>query len=496
MSLASFHFDQPQDDEGLLRLFEGGEEFVSSEKRKKKKGGEEREDASDEEGVAAYQQNAEFNDDPIRMYLTEIGRIPLLSRQEEIELAKAIEDRRLEYNTKLLSFLPAQKKLFGLVQGALNGDERFDTIIDVPNDEMAQKEKMRLLIAANLPTAKRLIETNESEMLRLRGLSPESKLRAKIEQEIAYRSGKIAVLLTESGIKQDRLLEIHDQLKSETNFMAKDENANEEEAAQAMADEFAQMMESLSGPESDLLEMRRKMSAASLRLVVSIAKKYRNRGLSFMDVISEGNTGLMRAVDKYEHERGFKFSTYATWWIRQAITRAIADKSRTIRIPVHMHGLVGTVRRVRNELEQKLGRRPKMEEIAEAVGIKVEEAEKVMRMSSNMISMDSPFGSQDSEQRFGDFVPEEEKGNTSGLAESDLVHLSERMGAMLKTLTYRERQIIILRNGLGDGVPYTLEECGQVFGVTRERIRQIEAKAMKKLKHPVRIAKLGDFNEE
>ncbi len=499
MSLASLDFDQPDDEEQIVRLYAGDDDFSDgSKKRGKKKEKEEEENDELDDYSGRYADPGDHTslvDDPVRQYLIDIGRVPLLSRQEEIELAKTIEDRRSEYNAKLLSFLPAQKKLFGLVQGALNGDERFDTIVDVPNDEVAQKEKMRLLIAANLPTAKRLIETNESEMFRLRGLSPESRLRAKIEREIEYRSGKIAVLLSESGIKQDRLLEIHDELKRETNFMAKDENANEEEAAQAMADEFAHMMESLRGPEFDLLEVRRKMSAANLRLVVSIAKKYRNRGLSFMDVISEGNTGLMRAVDKYEHERGFKFSTYATWWIRQAITRAIADKSRTIRIPVHMHGLVGKLRKVHNDLEQRLARKPTMEEVAKAVGIKVEEAEKVMHMSTNMISMDSPFGSQESEQRFGDIVPEAE-ANTSGLAESDLANLSDKMRQMLKTLNSRERQIIILRNGLGDGVPYTLEECGHVFGVTRERIRQIEAKAMRKLKHPVRIAKLGDFSKE
>lgn len=495
MSLAPADFDQPEEDEGLIRLFRGEGEF--SLPRKKKTKDHEDDDEEENEGDK-YLDNEDKSliDDPVRQYLIEIGRIPLLKRHEEIEIAKQIEECRDTYNARLLSFLPAQKKLFTLVQSALNGDERFDTIVDVPNDEMAQKEKMRLLIAANLPTAKHLIEKNEVELHRLRNLPSESRMREDIQKQIDYRSGKIAVLLMESGIKQGRLLDIHDAIKAEADMLLRDENAGENEDILKITDEYQSMLDSLRGPEAGLRDKRKEMSAANLRLVVSIAKKYRNRGLSFLDLIQEGNTGLMRAVDKYEHERGFKFSTYATWWIRQAITRAVADKSRTIRIPVHMVALLSKVREVRLDLEQQLGRKPKVEEIAKAAGISPKEAEKVLMMSSPMPSLDAPYGSANSEQEYGDFVPDEREGNGSAMMDIDHLQLSGRLKDMLRTLNYRERQIIILRNGLDDGYCYTLEECGTVFGVTRERIRQIEAKAMKKLKHPVRIAKLGDFNEE
>jgi RNA polymerase primary sigma factor len=237
-------------------------------------------------------------------------------------------------------------------------------------------------------------------------------------------------------------------------------------------------------------ESKRALSGGNLRLVVSIAKKYRNRGLSFLDLIQEGNTGLMRAVDKYEYRRGYKFSTYATWWIRQAITRAIADQARTIRIPVHMIETMSKLRNVSKRLLQEMGREPTIEETAKAAGISVEETRRVLKISRHPISLDRPVGESE-DSYFGDFI--EDDGAESPVNAATAEMLKDKIEHVLKTLTYREREIIKLRYGLGDGYTYTLEEVGRIFKVTRERVRQIEAKAVRKLQHPVRSRQLEGF---
>jgi len=236
--------------------------------------------------------------------------------------------------------------------------------------------------------------------------------------------------------------------------------------------------------------VKRQLSGGNLRLVVSIAKKYRNRGLSFLDLIQEGNTGLMRAVDKYEYRRGFKFSTYATWWIRQAITRAIADQARTIRIPVHMIDVLSKLRNASKRLQQELNREPTTEEMAAAIGLPADETRRVLAMGRQPVSLDRPVGESE-DSCFGEFVEDGGLPRPDKAASNEL--LREKIEALLKTLTYREREIIKLRYGIGDGYTYTLEEVGRIFKVTRERVRQVEAKAIRKLQHPVRARKLEGF---
>ena len=243
----------------------------------------------------------------------------------------------------------------------------------------------------------------------------------------------------------------------------------------------------------DYEQVKRQLSSGNLRLVVSIAKKYRNRGMSFLDLIQEGNTGLMRAVDKYEYRRGFKFSTYATWWIRQAITRAIADQARTIRIPVHMIDVLSKLRNSQKQLLQELRREPTTEELARRVELSVEEVKRILDIGRHPASLDRPIGESE-DSSFGEFVEDVSSDNPVKIANNGI--LRQKIDHLLKTLTYREREIIRLRYGLGDGYTYTLEEVGRIFKVTRERVRQIEAKAVRKLQHPVRSGQLAGFLQE
>ncbi len=364
----------------------------------------------------------------------------------------------------------------------------------------------------NLKTLDYLRQKDEAEFAA--SLDPEKseEERAAIRETITVRRRKMVTLIEELSLRTQRLQpclkrleqisarmqEILRQLHQIRNLKsAKDDRAN----LQRELDDLMRM--TLETPDSlkarlECIERRfaayeqsmRDLSGGNLRLVVSIAKKYRNRGLSFLDLIQEGNTGLMRAVDKYEYRRGYKFSTYATWWIRQAITRAIADQARTIRIPVHMIETMSKLRKIGKQLVQEKGREPTIEETAEAAGVSVEEARRVLKIHRQPISLDRPVGESE-DSYFGDFIEDDTSDSPVNAATQEM--LKDKIDGVLKTLTYREREIIKLRYGLGDGYTYTLEEVGRIFKVTRERVRQIEAKAVRKLQHPVRSRQLKGF---
>jgi RNA polymerase primary sigma factor len=317
-------------------------------------------------------------------------------------------------------------------------------------------------------------------------------------EELSIRTQKVQPLMKKLEQISARMDELETQIEQvKPNRTLKEERANLEKE---LHDLMLMTLEEPAGLRkrveivkkrfAEYEEAKRALSGGNLRLVVSIAKKYRNRGLSFLDLIQEGNTGLMRAVDKYEYRRGYKFSTYATWWIRQAITRAIADQARTIRIPVHMIETMSKLRNVSKKLLQEMGREPTIEETARAAGISVDETRRVLKISRHPISLDRPVGESE-DSYFGDFIEDDSAESPVSAATQEM--LKDKIEQVLKTLTYREREIIKLRYGLGDGYTYTLEEVGRIFKVTRERVRQIEAKAVRKLQHPVRSRQLEGF---
>ncbi|MEM8737557.1 MAG: RNA polymerase sigma factor RpoD [Planctomycetota bacterium] len=454
-------------------------------------------------------------DDPVRMYLTQMGEISLLTRDEEIRLAKKIETCRYLFRRLVLQNDYSIKTCVETLEMVHEGDLPFDRTMKISTAEEDAKGKIAARIPNNLKTVKRMMDLNRTdwETLEASGRLPKAEVEA-LHGQITTRRRKMTTLIEECCLRTSKVQPMLKKLRSIVKKM------DDLKKMLAKADEFPDrydpedvmvMREELAGLRSLVLcepqdlknmvqnvttvfdeyeEAKRDLSGGNLRLVVSIAKKYRNRGLSFLDIIQEGNTGLMRAVDKYEYKRGYKFSTYATWWIRQAITRAIADHARTIRIPVHMIETMSKLRNIAKNLLQDLGREPTIEEIAEAAKMPVVEARRVMKISRHPISLDRPVGESE-DSYFGDFIEDESANNPADSATSDM--LRQRIEQVLKTLTYREREIIKLRYGIGDGYTYTLEEVGRIFKVTRERVRQVEAKAIRKLQHPVRSRKLVGF---
>jgi RNA polymerase primary sigma factor len=453
------------------------------------------------------------SDDPVRMYLKEMGSVPLLSREEEVEISKRIEKAQMQIERIIMRFRYSAREAISIANYLIQGKDRFDKVVS--EKEVANRQEFLLLLprlAVHLKEEDGIFERLLTEFSQATKENEKNRLLEELEKCRIRTQAYLRRFRLRYNIMEDfgevilgayeRFLQLEKEIQELVPRAARNKFAHAklmavqrrlkklELAAGRSLEDFKKDVRMLQRWLDKSQEAKREMVESNLRLVISIAKKYTNRGLSFLDLIQEGNMGLMKAVEKFEYRRGYKFSTYATWWIRQAVTRAIADQARTIRIPVHMIETINKVLRGAKKLMMETGREPTPEELAEEVGITPDRVREIYKIAQHPISLQAEVGDS-GESQFGDFI--EDTSVDSPAEATGYAILKDKMNEVLDTLTDRERKVLIRRFGLLDGKPKTLEEVGLEFNVTRERIRQIEAKALRKMRHPTRSKQLKAF---